>query len=49
MINKYTSVKLISVDLPPVYGACRASVSLDKGSVCDEFYNNFKMSYGGEK
>ena len=49
MINKFTGVKLISIGLPPIYGACRASVSLDKGSVCDEFYDNFKKSYGGEK
>jgi N-acetylglucosamine kinase-like BadF-type ATPase len=47
-MRRYTSVKLTICDLPPVYGACRKAVSLDK-DINNDFYDNFKLSYGGIK
>ncbi len=46
-IEKYTDVKLIPVDLPPVYGACKKALSLTGEKPNVNFYDNFKKDYGG--
>ena len=46
-IQKYSNVKLIITGLPPVYGACRNACALSGNEVPEEFYVNFKNSYGG--
>ena len=45
-IKKYTSVETVTVDLPPIYGACRIAAS-EICEISDNFYNNFKESYRG--
>lgn len=47
-IKKYSNVRLMIDNLPPIYGACK-SARLMTGSVIPEsFYENFKKTYGGE-
>ncbi|MBQ9115817.1 MAG: XRE family transcriptional regulator [Clostridia bacterium] len=44
-INKYTDVKLITSELPPVYGACKMARTMTGDVISEEFYQNFKASY----
>ena len=48
-IGKYSSVKLKMSDLPPIYGACRSACMMEDCKLVDEFYENFKKTYGGIK
>ena len=48
-IEKYSTVKLIVKDLPPIYGACRNACAMVNDKLSDEFYENFKRTYGGMK
>ena len=48
-IEKYSAVKLIVNDLPPIYGACRNACAMVNDKISDEFYENFKLTYGGMK
>lgn len=46
-IEKYSNLKLIVSDLPPIYGACRNACRMESVDIPNEFYNNFKKTYGG--
>ena len=46
-IRSYTSVQLITSDLPPIYGACRKACYMASHKLPDNFYENFKKTYGG--
>ena len=46
-IEKYSTVKLIVNDLPPIYGACRNAYAMVSDKISDAFYENFKKTYGG--
>ena len=46
-IEKYSSAKLIVKDLPPIYGACRNAYAMVSDKIPDDFYENFKSTYGG--
>ena len=48
-IGKYSSVSLSYVDLPPVYGACKRACATANCKIADDFYENFKKSYGDIK
>ena len=45
-IEKYSKVKVIVGDLPPVYGACRKAFFTASSEIPDSFYENFKKTYG---
>ena len=45
LIGKYTDCRLLSCELPPVYGACRESCRLSGNALPEDFYNNFVNSY----
>lgn len=45
-MNKYTDVEIRMVDLPPIYGACRQACKMSGVKVTNEFYQNFKNTYG---
>ena len=47
-IVKYTDAEIVVCKLPPVYGACRRAVSILQNDIPNEFYENFKRSYGGK-
>ena len=47
-IKKYSEVELNITGLPPVFGACRSSCALIGEKVNDDFYINFKKTYGGK-
>lgn len=44
---KYTDARIVICKLPPVYGACRRAASLLQDELPNDFYDNFKRSYGG--
>jgi N-acetylglucosamine kinase-like BadF-type ATPase len=46
-MKKYTDAVLLSSDLPPIYGACRKAMRIAELPIGEEFYHNFKNSYGG--
>jgi N-acetylglucosamine kinase-like BadF-type ATPase len=46
-IQKYSQVELIITGLPPVCGACRIACAMANEHVTDDFYSNFKKTYGG--
>jgi N-acetylglucosamine kinase-like BadF-type ATPase len=46
-IRAHTSVELLLIDLPPVFGACRAACHLISEQCPKNFYQNFKESYRG--
>lgn len=46
-IRAHTSVELLLIDLPPVFGACRAACHLISEQCPENFYQNFKESYRG--
>ncbi len=46
-MKKYTDAELIASDLPPIYGACRKAMRIAQLPIGEEFYYNFKNSYGG--
>ena len=46
-VAKYSNAVLVSVDLPPIYGACRMACNVGKGKPGEDFYDNFKITYGG--
>ena len=48
-IEKYSTVKLIIKDVPPIFGACKNAYAIDNGKSSCEFYENFKRTYGGMK
>ena len=48
-IGKYSNVKLKISDLPPIYGACRSACLMGGDELVDDFYENFKKTYGGVK
>ncbi len=48
-IEKYSTVKLIVNDLPPIYGACKNACAMVDDKISDGFYENFKRTYGGMK
>ncbi|MBQ8849110.1 MAG: XRE family transcriptional regulator [Clostridia bacterium] len=48
-IGRYSDVKLIISELPPIYGACVNAHSMSKCECSAEFYENFKKTYGGMK
>ena len=48
-IKKYSRVRLIAVDLPPIFGACKKALATAGVELHDEFYQNFKRTYGGTK
>ena len=45
---KYTEAEIVICKLPPVYGACRHTVCLLQDDIPNDFYENFKRSYGGK-
>lgn len=45
-INKYTDVEIRMIDLPPIYGACRRACRMANVTMTNEFYQNFKNTYG---
>lgn len=45
-ISKYTDVKLVISELPPIYGAVRQALGLAEAMPQSEFYDNFKRTYG---
>lgn len=46
-VQKYTPVTLSLCELPPIYGACRNACAVTACHLSDEFYENFKKTYGG--
>ena len=44
-IAKYSDVKIVTSDLPPIYGACRSACSAARIECADAFYDNFKKTY----
>ena len=46
-IAKYSSACLNITDLPPIYGACKKACTVGECEITDEFYENFKKTYGG--
>ena len=48
-IGQYSDVKLLINTLPPIYGACKNACSIATCGISDEFYENFKKTYGGIK
>lgn len=48
-IEKYSKAKLTVSDLPPIYGACRNAMSLSCVEKSNDFYENFKRTYGDFK
>ena len=48
-MKKYTDAVLLASDLPPIYGACRKAMRIAELPIGEEFYYNFKNSYGGRK
>ena len=46
-IAAYSSVRLVTVDLPQIFGACKEACSMAGYKTGDEFYDNFKKTYGG--
>ena len=48
-IEKYSNVKLVVNNLPPIYGACINAYEMAERETSPEFYENFKKSYGGMK
>jgi len=48
-IGKYSNVILKISELPPIYGACRSACRMGECRLADEFYENFKKTYGGIK
>lgn len=46
-IGKYSNVTLKTSELPPIYGACRSACLMEGCKTNDEFYKNFKKTYGG--
>ena len=49
MVKKHTEAELILLDLPPVFGACRAACRICDERFDESFYENFKTSYRGIK
>ena len=45
-IEKYSKVKVLTTDLPPVYGACRKALAAVASETHESFYENFKRTYG---
>ena len=45
-VKKYSSVKLVISDLAPIYGACKNACAIENCKISDEFYKNFKKTYG---
>ena len=48
-IKKYSGVRLILSDLPPVYGACREACAMCEIKPTEQFCENFKKTYGGTR
>lgn len=48
-IGKFSDVKLIVSDLPPIYGACKQACIAAECKISDDFYENFKKTYVGVK
>ena len=48
-VKKYSEVSLVAVELPPIYGACRIACKSGGVKIGDEFYDNFKRTYGGRE
>ena len=48
-IENYSTVKLIIKDLPPICGACKNACTMVSSNISDDFYENFKRTYGGMK
>ena len=48
-IGKYSEVRLLSVDLPPIYGACRMACKSGGVKISEEFHDSFKRTYGGRE
>ena len=44
-MSKYSNVKLLISDLPPIYGACKTAYAMNGAELPTEFYQNFKRSY----
>ena len=47
-MKKYTKVKLVIMEIPQIYGACRIAAE-ELGCTSCNFYENFKKSYGDIK
>jgi len=45
-IQTYSTVKLMTSELPPVYGACRKACKAVACRMSDNFFENFKKTYG---
>lgn len=45
-IKKHSGVELIIGELPPIYGACISARLMESSEISDNFYNNFKNTYG---
>ena len=45
-IAKHSDVKVIIGGLPPIYGACRNACIAALHEMPDDFYENFKKTYG---
>ena len=46
-VGKYSDVELRVVDLPPIYGAAKSACLAAGRELSDDFYTNFKKTYGG--
>ena len=46
-IGRHSTVKLLINTLPPIYGACKTTGLMSSCEISDDFYENFKKSYGG--
>ena len=48
-IEKYSGVKLILSDMPPVLGACKEACAVGGAKISEQFCENFKKTYGGTR
>lgn len=46
-IEKYSEIKLITSNLPPIYGACKSAYLMVSSDITSDFYDNFKNTYKG--
>ncbi len=48
-LSKYTETDIVIAEVPQVYGACRRAFEPLNIAIPEEFYENFKLTYGGKK
>ncbi|MBR2460405.1 MAG: XRE family transcriptional regulator [Clostridia bacterium] len=45
-MSKYSNIKLLISDLPPIYGACKMAYTMNGAELPTDFHQNFKKTYG---